>query len=179
MTSRSLETRWVVTALVLAASLSGCVQNAALELEITLPPGPASGPPVYALTQPRSSTNPFTDDWLASDDPDAIELSPDGPTVDHISVLSHDDTIDLHLKVRFCSTPACSVIADDGAPEARYILDHPFYIGKRTYWTTTIDAIPTMTGAPIEVDKCVIRGCIEGVLGSYCRDGTDRHVCEE
>jgi hypothetical protein len=173
--------RWgdFLVASLVGTALTGCVQNAALELELTLPPGPTAGAPVYALIQPRRSTDPFEDEWRASDDPEALELAPGEPTLDHISVLSQDDTIDLHLKVRFCSTPTCSVIEDDGAPESRFSLEHPFYIGKRTFWSASIDAIPTMTGAVTEVDKCVIRGCIEGILGSYCRDGTDRHVCED
>ena len=165
---------------VIAAAMlgAGCAQNAALEVRLDLPAGPTDGTTTYVLTQPRrAAENPFMDEWRG-DDLTAIELSPGERLEDHISVLSDDDATDLHIKVRFCSSPSCTAIEDDMAPEHWYKLDHPFYIGARTFWSVTIDSIPIdRDTTAAEVDRCQIRGCVDGDLSSYCRvDG--RHLCE-
>jgi hypothetical protein len=164
--------------LFIALGLAGCAQNAALEITLDLPPGPSDGTTVYVLTQPRSAAeNPFTDEWRGDDLP-AIELMPGMAIEDQISVLSTDDSTDLNLKVRFCANENCTAIEDDMAPERWYALEHPFYIGERTYWSVSIPTIPTMRDTePTPVEMCDIRGCVDGDLSSYCRvDG--RHLCE-
>ncbi len=170
-------------AFVLLAALglgaSGCTLNAAFELELDLPAGPVGGPPVYVLIQPRSAAeNPFPDEWRG-DDLDSIELT-DTPSSDHISILSGRDDIDLAVKARFCASPTCTDLDDDMAPERWFLFEHPFYIGARTSWNADpqIDAIPTTSDTtPFRVERCQIKGCVEGELSNYCRTD-NRHLCE-
>lgn len=177
-----LTKRWPTLAALALAGFglfaSGCAQNAALELKILLPPAPTDGSQVFVLIQPRSAAdNPFEDEWRG-DDLEAIELVPGDTYPDHVSVMSTEDATDLNLKVRFCASPNCTDIEDDTAPELWYALGHPFYIGERTSWSTTISEIPTERDtAPEEVDRCQIEGCVDGPLSSYCR-GDGRHLCE-
>ncbi len=164
--------------LLLVLGGAGCAQNASLEITLNLPQGPSDGSTVYVLTQPRAAAeNPFADEWRGDDLP-AVELDPMTDIQDHISVLSTDDTTDLNIKVRFCANPNCTDIADDMAPERWFQLEHPFYIGARTFWTADITEIPTMRdSSPTIVGMCAIRGCVDGDSSSYCRtDG--RHLCE-
>jgi hypothetical protein len=168
-------------ALVLVAAV-GCINNAAFELEIGLPPGP-TGDPVFALLQPRDAAeNPFGDEWRG-DDLQAIQLIPGMAQTDNISILSKDGDVDLALKVRFCVSPTCGDLMDASAPERWFEFEHPFYIGARTSWrppmgSEEILAIPTVSDStPLIIARCQIRGCVDGELSSYCRtDG--RHLCE-
>jgi hypothetical protein len=168
---------WAILILLLSFG-SGCAQNSALEVSIDLPPGPTDGTSTFVLIQPRSAAeNPFMDEWRG-DDLDAVELLPGERLVDEVSVLSTDDTINLHLKVRFCSSPSCTAIEDDMAPERWFKLTHPFYIGQTTSWDTMIPVVPADRDTTETcIVKCQIQGCVDGVLSSYCRvDG--RHLCE-
>jgi len=173
---------------ILCAALSGCGQNAVLELTIDLPPletGEWCDDPDYvgmaprfAFVQPRASDNPFSDEWPPDDLP-PIELGT-ARIEDHVSVVTDDTSLDVHLKIRFCHGEACGVFCDATSPEHWFVLEHPFYEGHRTSYEIVINSIPTMRPAePEVVERCRIRGCLTGTpLGSYCTmDG--RHVCDD
>ncbi len=82
------------------------------------------------------------------------------------------------MKVRFCVNPTCTDIADDMAPERWFALEHPFYLGERTSWTATISEVPSgRDTAPFIAPRCVIEGCADAELGSYCHPD-DTHLCE-
>jgi len=175
---RHLTSLTTLSALALGLFASGCAQNAALEIAIEMPFGPDDGSRVFVLVQPRKAAdNPFADEWRG-DDLDAVELIPGDTFVDNISVMSTDDTTDLNLKVRFCASPNCTAIEDDTAPELWFALQHPFYIGERTSWDVDILEIPEERDtAPEVIEKCQIKGCVDGPLSSYCRADL-RHLCE-
>lgn len=175
---KSLTALTALAALASAFLAAGCAQNAALEIAIELPAGPADGSRVFVLVQPRKAAdNPFEDEWRG-DDLAAVELLEGESFVDNISVMSTDDTTDLNLKVRFCASPNCTAIEDDTAPELWYALQHPFYIGERTSWGVEIFEIPLARDTePDVVEKCQIKGCVDGPLSSYCRMD-ERHLCE-
>ena len=171
---------------IVCAALVGCGQNAVLELTIDLPaietgdwcsarPGTA---PRFAFVQPRASDNPFSDEWPPDDLP-AIELGT-ARIEDHVSVVTDDTSLDVHLKIRFCHGEACGDFCDATSPERWYVLEHPFYEGKRTTYEIVVDDIPTTRPAePEVVERCRVRGCLTGTpLTSYCTtDG--RHVCDD
>jgi hypothetical protein len=192
-----------IAVVVIGLSCGGCVDNAVLELTVTLPvrptamegalcmsdadcptPGIVCGEEgtcaarAFVLIQPRKAAdNPFGDDWRGND-LDPVELSDEGPTVDEISVLTEDVDADLNIKVSFCTTPTCTAFADDPPPSLWYQLQHPFYRGKRTFHDIEIATIPEMRDTEADiVQMCDIRGCVDGELAMYCRtDG--RHLCE-
>jgi hypothetical protein len=95
----------------------------------------------------------------------------------------------VRIKVRFCHDPSCAAIDDDHAPEVRYQIERAFYLGQRTSLTLTVDCIPNVAGqtdAPpscavaqaqeVDVPKCQVAGCREGVTSNYCVNG--EHFCE-
>ena len=161
----------------LAALASACAENAVLEVQVMLPAAPAGvTAPVYGVLEVRrASTHPHDVVW-AEGDPDGVELGPERVLIQR-SVIGREEDVDLHVKVRFCASPACNAIGDDTAPELRYVLEHPFYIGRRTAWATCIEAVPATTADPDVVDLCEIHGCIEGAGSSNFCDG-DQHFCE-
>ena len=174
---------WTLGCALLVAA--GCGQNAILELMIELPPAATIDGVErrFALVQPRTSGNPFEDEWPAGDLP-PIELGALS-IEDRVSVVTDDTSLDVHLKVRFCQTDDCTALGagglpgDDVSPEVWYLLEHPFYEGKRTSFHIQIPAVPPAAPAePEEVDRCEIEGCITGTSITFCTsDG--RHVCED
>jgi len=161
-------------------TIAACADNAILEVELDLPPRPSTTP-LYAFVQARAADKfPLPDPWGGSD-LGAVELG-DARYVDSISLLTSETNVDVNIKVRFCEDPRCTSIPDDNAPECWFHLEHPFYVGKRTFWSARVAAIPMDGDAhhrtEVLVDRCQIRGCVEGDLSDYCRvDG--RHLCED
>lgn len=159
---------WVVLALLASA----CAENAVLELQVQLPAAPSGGP-WYAQTQVRRAAgNGFDAVWMGSD-PRTTELGPT-PQWDCVSVQSGDETIDLNVRVRFCHEDDCLGFGDDTAPERRFTIERPFYIGRRTYWSTTILSVPQCTA---DTD-CAVGRCIDGQCGcaldaDCCAGGCD------
>ena len=173
---------------------AGCTENAVLEIELQLPPNPGPGTR-FALTQMRrADMNPFDEQWAGQDLP-AVELGTEA-LVDEISVVSDEDDLDMHVRVRFCISRTCGDLMDANAPERWFFLEHPFYLGHRTEWREgdmaraddpRIESIPDATDSctadpmpgncPIMVGRCQIRGCVEGMIGNFC-DMSDRHFCE-
>lgn len=155
---------------------AGCTQNAILEMAIDLP-SVDEGVVLHAQPQMRvASMNPHAEEWRG-EDLEAIELGSER-IVDEISLVAEEDEVDVAVKVRFCTTPSCTSLDDADAPERWYLLEHPFYLGRRTEWAVRIEEVPAARDtSPLVVGRCDIRGCVEGDLSSYCRvDG--RHLCE-
>jgi len=165
-----------------AVIATGCADNAVLELMVELPASPG-GDPVYVQVQPRrASDNPFTDDWRG-DDVEPIELGSE-PMVDHVSVVSEQDDVDLAVKVRFCQTETCTGFGDEDPPALWFLVEDPFYIGEHTEADLVVTEVPAtgctegMADCPVRVDRCDVRGCTGGdPPTTYCRlDG--RHLCD-
>lgn len=147
------------------ATLSiGCAQNAILELQVDLPaaPTPSDGRPWFAQVQVRrASDNPFDTDWMGVDD-QLFELG-DTRQWGCISVVSSDQELDLHIRVRFCRGDNCLDLLDASPPERWYSLEHPFYIGRHTYYRITdIAEVPECT---TDGDCGGIGACVDGLCG--------------
>jgi hypothetical protein len=148
--------------------LGGCAENAVLELQVQIPPAPDPSTETYAQVQVRRADATGFDVSWTGDDPQGVQLGQDAAWV-CTSVDSHDATIDLDVRVRFCGSPACDALGDDSAPEVRYHLEHPFYIGHHTYWSAQIAAVPECT---TDAD-CALGRCVDGRCG--CE--TDADCC--
>lgn len=161
--------------------------NAVLELYVTLPPAPATGPSHVLVQARRADAFAFeVADWLDTADLDTVPLGPEGQ-VDHISIESiGEDDFDLNVRIRWCQSVGCSDPADDPTRVLTSCirLAHPFYLGHRTEYRIEDLAIADASmgacpdAAVIEVDRCAIRGCAGGDPSpTYCRMD-DSHLCE-
>lgn len=146
---------------VAALLLVGCAQNGVLELQIELPPAPeGTGPePWYGSVQVRRAGAAFGMPW-EGDDPLSLELG-DASQEDCISVNATEDDFDLEIRVRFCRSPNCLSLLDGSPPERLFRLSHPIYIGRRTYWSTSIAAVPSC----VDDADCEAGRCLDGVCG--------------
>jgi len=166
----------IVTSLLVAALglLGGCAQNAILELQLDLPAAPDANE-WFALTQVRNREgHPFDIPWMGGD-LGSVQLGSERQ-FDCISVESDDESADLHVRVRFCRSEDCLDLMDGTPRERWYRLNHPFYIGRRTYHTITIGEVPE---CEVTAD-CAVGMCDSGV----CTCTTDADcgpglICEE
>jgi hypothetical protein len=142
----------------LAALLAGCAENAVLELAIGLPQ--AAGDRQYALTSVNRATDARFEIEREAQSFPAVELDADRQ-VDCISLQTKDESSDLEIRVRFCTTPDCGDLADASPPTRYFRLAHPFYIGRRTFWTTEIAEVPECT----DDAGCSVGRCIDGRCG--------------
>jgi hypothetical protein len=167
-----------MTGIGLVALGCGPEPNAILEVELLLPPRAEPSTTRFAYVQfRRADGHPFELDWERSDR-DGVELS-DVSTPADISIFTTEPNVDVHLRIRFCQQPTCGAIGDDLSPELWYALEQPFYEGHRTSWGTTITDEPMgRPTAPEVVDRCMIRGCVDGETSTYCDLG-GRHFCEQ
>ncbi len=169
--------------LALALFASACARNAVLEVELTVP-GQLVGPARFAVVQFETGEQPFGGDWRSSSDYPGVELASEPQTLAY-SVISEDPETVVLVKVSFCTTEDCSAIDDapDRVPAVWFRLERAFYIGQRTRWERTIDAIPAEApmddpGDVVEVGKCEIEGCITaGAETQFCRLSGE-HYCE-
>lgn len=171
----------LVTTLLAGSALFGCARNGVLEVRLTLPPNPAAESQLYAIvTMEAGDANLENAPIVASNPGTALQRGSSTTTVVSYSIVAERFDQDTQLQVAFCTTPDCT--GDDLATVRRrvYHFERPFYQGRRTFWTQSIDEVPTL-GEPSEcVDRCYTFGCIEpeGVPGYHCRaDGS--HQCEE
>jgi hypothetical protein len=170
----------MASAVVFAMVLVACAdqQNAVLEVEITLPPQLASSDQVHVVTQFRRAAGyPFEAEWEPPDSPG--NALTDAQSSIAFSVVTEDPNTDVNVRLRFCSRAQCEDLSDDNSPERWFVLEQPFYMGERTFWSAEIATIPDRRpSSPERADRCSIRGCNEGgEVSSYCRlDG--RHLCE-
>lgn len=154
------------TALAALTLAFGCQTNAVLELQVELPAAPpddGTGLPWYGVVQIRAARDyPLEEQWTVDGDR-AMRLG-STPAWDCTSVVSdgEEDVVggdalasrDVHVRVSFCRDPQCLDLEQDLVPRERiYRLEHPFYLGRRTYWRTRIAAIP----------ECASDGDCEGV----------------
>ena len=165
--------------LIVLCTLAGCAEDVAfLEVSLELPAN-EGGEPVFVSTQVRDAAEfPFEVQWRSGSDPDALLLGPE-PLSDHISVGAHVEDVDVAIRVRFCRSADCTAAADGAPPEAWFIVERPFYLGKRTHWSTTFESVPdAIPNEATRTDRCAIRGCVVGDdAPSYClADGS--HPCE-
>ncbi len=155
----------------------GCAQNAFLELQLDLPPAPTSEE-WFAQTQVTNEEgHPFAVSWMGGDIP-SVPLRAGERTTDCISVEGTDDSINLHVRVRFCKSADCLSLEDVARRERWYRLNHPFYIGRRTFHAIRIDAVPECA---VDADcgglgVCSDMGVCECRAQTDCADG---FVCEE
>lgn len=174
-------TRALVALVVVAlAPSAGCARNAILEVEVELPPSPEER---YALFQIRHELD-FALSWGGEPRP-GHRLEASGTNLARISVESEDESLDLHVKVRYCEDAGCGAPADDestGAPASWFVVEQPFYVGHRTFWRERIEAVPPRLEPGerpdvVVIDRCRIEGCTGGTPSTFCRlDGT--HRCE-
>ncbi len=159
-----------------ALLLSGCAQNAVLELQVQVPPAPDPSTPRYALVQVRrADATGFGVAWTG-DDPPGVALGQQAAWV-CTSVESHDETVDLDVRVRFCGSATCDALGDDTAPELRYHIAHPFYIGRHTYWSAQIAAVPEcMVDSDCPAGVCVAARC-SCTTDTDCCPGGDCSAC--
>ncbi len=170
--------------LALALVLTGCAENAVLEVELTLPAQPATGAPLFAYVQARSAdVVSFDEAWAGTDAIDgraletAVSMLPFSVVAGGASF-----TRQLGVRIRFCASRDCTGLGDDRAPEVRYRIQRAFYQGHRTRVALVIDAVPAPPppiGAPItDIDKCDVEGCTTGTTSTYCfMNG--HHFCED
>ena len=155
--------------------LGGCAENAILELQVELPAAPpddGTGRPWFAQVQVRDSSQALALPWSSRRDLEPLELG-SAPRWDCSSIQSFDEGIDLHLRVRFCRSPDGLEAPGDARMERWYRLDHPFYIGRRTYWQTRIHEVPEcMSDGDCANDPEIgpVGVCTDGVCGCVVSD---------
>ena len=179
--------------LTLLLLVSGCARNAVFELELDLPPEPASAGPLFAVLQVRTDAD-FGADWTAVPQLEGIPLRPtcarpvvpppcdsrelaaDCSTV--VSIVGEGDDLErpLFARVRFCGDPSCSA-EGEGAAQTRIEVERALYRGRFTQGRVCIDELPTSPSPePVRIERCDVR-CRDGEAISHCRaDGT--HFCD-
>lgn len=170
--------RWSLVPLLLLGALpiSGCARNADFEIELTIPPRPASGPALYAVTMFLTGDVEFANVAIDAEYPGTLL----GATQQQLrfSVLTERPDGRLRMVVFFCESTTCADEDPSTIPQAWFDFERATYIGHRTRWSGEILEVPT--AAPTSatcVDRCEVEGCIEG-MGWFCRDdGT--HYCQE
>ncbi len=160
---------------------------------------------LFVQFRPASSAWPFEDAWPADPrDPLPVPLYDlegcqevvDGMCRVAFSVLSATEVTGLRVKVRLCGGPSaeqarCQEQDETFETLARYFeIDHPFYLGQRTWWGTTIERfegpLPAEEISPQRVDRCEVAGCTEEAgwpwsdsSSNYCSTSNGRHFCED
>jgi hypothetical protein len=160
-----------------AAGLVGCASGAVLEVELTLPPAEA-GTVFYVVQVRAAEGHPFDAEWRDAEDVPPLQLGPE-PLLDRISVVTEDVEQALHVRVAFCPEDACANPSDlPGAPQRQYVLERPFFAGRRSEWHEAVEALPTGVEPDITIGRCAIRACVTGDRAAdYClEDGT--HPCD-
>ncbi|MGE0786519.1 MAG: hypothetical protein AB7S26_12685 [Sandaracinaceae bacterium] len=167
----------VVAGLALAA-LTGCAENAILELSVRLPPAPDETGWFAEVQARNAATHQFNVPWMGGATVRALPLTASVQTIDCVSLDSHDGTIDVNVRVRFCHSESCGDLADSNPPERFFRIEHPFYIGRRTYLTLDIDQVPecrvNSTCGGIGVCDATTGDC-RCAMDSDCPPG---HACE-
>lgn len=175
-----------------ALAQSACARNAVLEIELSVPPAPPGmGPPIFAFTQFGDDTTDWGADWGIYPDFDGVALGSAARVV-RFSLLSEDETKEVRMRVRYCSTERCEEIRGT-PPQVRFQFHEAFYIGERTRYRTAthtahmeeLGAVPPPPARDdeiplIDVTKCDIEGCVRasGPVTSFCRM-SQTHFCED
>lgn len=177
--------RWIVAA---ALMLTGCAQNAILEVELDLPASNAAAADVrYVVVQGRSGEVDFATEWAGGGIAGGLELAPASQTV--VVGIEADDsneiTDPLSLRIRYCRDETCTDPGDDDVQEVRVRIARAFYQGEYTELAKDLITLPPVMACtscpvegPIDIEKCDVRGCREGDTAYNCT-GDDVHFCEE
>lgn len=170
----------------LALLLTGCAENALLELTLLMPDEGVAGAPraVLDFAEDRA-TEPddvrFLESLRAS-----LRLPPDGDPEQYVTVVAGDDpTAPLWISVRYCNDPGCQGAGDDLATRQLVRYERPFWPGRRSRATLTLPA----PGADVErLDLCQViacagdgnpvTGCCEPTDPRCPREGGPTHLCE-
>lgn len=205
---------WIATLIALAA---GCTENAILEVEMDLPYDGAQERRFAVVQAVDGERFPsFDEPWFAQtesfDLADREACAREPSTTPSCNVRFHVATDRaplraLHVRIRFCESPACATDEPDLVPELRYHIERPLHRGQVTRWTPSagpfvaprdvarVPARQPVARAPVElvVCACEIAGCWEGEAPpdeyGYCRAPEDgrapclpeaplRHACE-
>lgn len=177
--------------------LSGCAQNAVLELTLVLPSPSAVGAPSAenAFVRFRSGDNPAEPTRgfaLGADLELQIPLSSSTTSTTSTASVVIDDparmTEPLWIQVQYCESPTCSSLADDMSARVAYVrIERGFYQGVYTSVQVELPSDAPWAGpmdppTPLEIGKCDVagEGCFEGTFSGNCRtlSGTETHVCE-
>jgi hypothetical protein len=157
-------------------ALSGCARNAAFEVELTLPAQPVGGDQRYAVVVARDGEFDFASVAIDPLYP-GTALTPTPQQVRY-SVLTERPDGHVRMLVFFCLSTDCRDEDPALIPQVWLDFERASYIGQRTRWAGTIDAVPV--GPPSTatcVDRCEVEGCIDG-QGWFCReDGS--HYCQD
>ena len=175
---------------IFALAAFGCARNSIFELELDLPP---LSPGDMRFTLVEANERGFGEDWpdtepaslgplvagCARPDPappcgDRLELDPQCSAV--VSVTAGGGRPGpLHVRVRFCQSPRCTLAEDERAPEAQVTIERAFYEARFTQARVCVDEVPA-SPITVPVDRCEVR-CREGTAVQHCRaDGS--HFCE-
>lgn len=175
------------TALLLSMLLlASCARNAIFDLDVVIPSQAATAEHAFALIEVADGVSDFDQDPFAITEVQSVALG-DATTVP-FSVVTSDASLEVRVRVRYCSTADCTGTDNDIMvhPGHRYSIPRAFYIGHVTTHTIRVPPATAAESTMVNVvPRCLVGGCIpvsEGV--SSCRDTTDifnetqPHFCE-
>jgi len=166
----------LLAGLIAAFGSLGCARNSALEVELTLPAQPETGPQLYAVFV--FMTGDFDFESVAIDPAYPGTSLVATPQQVRYSLLSERPDGHVRMVVFFCESTTCRDEDPATIPQAWFDFERGTYIGQRTRWSGSIAAVPTAPPTVATcIDRCEVEGCIEG-QGTFCRvDGS--HYCQE
>ena len=171
-------------ALSLAILLSGCAENAILELTLELPPAADVGRAdathvvVDVATDgseevPPDSAFPLSGAFRAA--------AADAPNRVPVSLVAGGERLEapLWVRVRYCGAPDCAAIGDDAPPTAYVRIDRPFWLGQVSEATAALPG-PWDDPEVARLAKCDVRACADPrfTSGEPTCTGDGRHWCE-
>lgn len=187
--------RLAVAALLLVA----CAEpNAILDVSMSLPVLEGRS---IAFVQVGTALDRFEDEWGSEPIVFDLESSEGGCNIE-FSVEASRPRSDaevlesVRIKVWFCDARAPTCSEELGGPTWQISLERPLYPGQRTEWILgpegSLDCSPLTSGSrlpqelssglSLEVDRCQIRGCVEGEAAAgrdFCLDSTRiEHACD-
>ena len=163
-----------------ALALQGCASEAITEIVIALPRQPdGDSDNWFVFLQARGDADPAPTESVTH-----RELRNDVSVPICASVVTDNHAIDeLRVRVTFCRESTVEACATD-VRMADWILERPFYPGRRTFLEARIDALP-LAGAPLvtRLSRCDVRGCTSDRSATgYCvtepGSSEPRHLCE-
>jgi hypothetical protein len=164
-----------------ACALSACalfacaepLENAILEVELTLPPNSTRAEPLYAVVQAQAGDADFFVPWTA--EPATFEMPREESSV-RFSLVSELAHAAIGVKIRYCEDPRCAIAIDDRAPEVHVRIERPFHLREYSSVVLRFTDIPPAF-EDVDVDKCAIRACTDEARATYCT--ADVHVCDQ
>ena len=184
----------IALAIVAAVLAPACAAESNAYLELTLAfPANDTGTTRHAVVGVATGDVSFDEDWRSTEPLPPTTLSPADKTSLRASVegRAEIESTPVRVKVRFCRDASCAAVGDDNAPEVRFQIERAFYLGERTSLSLAVECIPYVLGetdgqigncatndkSQVNVAKCAVAGCREGVTTNYCASG--KHFCEK